>query len=259
MHLDVFDVYCCRSCVFIIYAPRDLYGCSRWIILTLKMTQDTTGCLRCLSMHKLRLDAPRDSYWCSRWPLMQLNVFNVYRCTSCASMHQNNYMDDPLCIWMSDVFWCRSCVFVHQGIYMDGQDDPWCSQMSINAQVVSRCPKTFIWMIKMTLDASGCLVAQVGSWYTKGFKWMLKITYNVAGCLGCLLMNKDAPTYFYGCPQWPLMQLDVLDVYWCTSCVLKRNEIDMDDQCNPWCIWMSWMTIDAQVVSWCTMGFMWML
>ena len=132
MHLDVFDVYCCRSCVFIIYAPRDLYGCSRWIILTLKMTQDTTGCLRCLSMHKLRLDAPRDSYWCSRWPLMQLNFFNAYQCTSCASMHQNNYIDNP-CIWMSDVYWCRSCVFVHQGLYMDGQDDPWCSQMSINA------------------------------------------------------------------------------------------------------------------------------
>ena len=183
---------------------------------------------------------------------MQLDVLDVYGCLRWASKQ----LDDL------EVYWCISCALIHQDIYMDDQDFPWWSWMywmSIEAQFVPRCTKTFIWMIKMTLDASGCLVAQVGSWYTKGFKWMLKITYNVAGCLGCLLMNKDAPTYFYGCPLWPLMQLDVLDVYWCTSCVLKRNEIDMDDQCNPWCIWMSWMTIDAQVVSWCTMGFMWML
>ena len=173
----------------------------------------------CLLVQKLCLCAPRVIYGWSRWPLMQPDV---YQCISCALMHQDIYMDDQDFLWSS-----------------------WMSWMSINAQVVARCPKTFIWMIKMTLDASGCLVAQVGSWCTKVFKWMLKITRNVDGCLGCLSMNKDAPTYFYGCPLWPLMQLDVLDVYRCTSCVLKHNEIDMDmDLCGC----LRWPSMQLDVI-----------
>ena len=197
------------------------------------MTLYASGCLWCLLLQKLCLCAPRDIYGCSRWPLMQLDV---YQCISCALMHQDIYMDDQDFLWSN-----------------------WMSWMCINTQVVARCTKTLIWMIKISLDASGFLVAQVVSYCMKGFIWMLKITLDVAGCLECLSMHKfclEAPTYFYECPTWPLMQLDVFQ---CTSCVLKYNEIDMDDQCDPWCNLMSWMTIDAQVVSWYTKGFIWML
>ena len=124
------------------------------------------------------------------------------------------------------------------------------------------------------------------SWCIKGFIWMLKMALNVAGCLGCLSMHKlclDTPTYFYGCPTWPSMQLDV---YQCTSCALKQRDwygssrwllmhLDVLDECTScvlmhqgiymdakdylqWC-WMSWMSINAQVVSWCTNTFLWRL
>ena len=61
---------------------------------------------------------------------MQLDVLDVYRHTSFALMYQ--------------------------GIYMDAQDDPQCSWMSwtsIDVQVVPCCTNTFLWMLKMTLDA----------------------------------------------------------------------------------------------------------
>ena len=51
------------------------------------------------------------------------------------------------------------------------------------------------------------------------------------------------------------MLLDVLDVYWCTSCALILQHISMDPQDDPWCRWMS---IDALVVPWCTNTFKWM-
>ena len=55
------------------------------------------------------------------------------------------------------------------------------------------------------------------------------------------------------------MQLDVLDVCRCTTFVLMHKKTDMDDQGDPWCIWISWMSIDIQGVSRCTKGFIWML
>ena len=124
-----------------------------------------------------------------------------------------------------DVYWCTSCVKMHQGIHMDAQDDPrwsWMSPMSRVAQVVTRCTKGFIWMLKMTMDA--------------------------AGCLGCLSMHKlslDALTHFYQCSWWPSLQLDVLDVYQCTSCAMMHQHIFMDAQDDPGCSWLLKMTLDA--------------
>ena len=40
-------------------------------------------------------------------------------------------------------------------------------------------------------------------------------------------------------------EVDVLDVYQCTHCVLIQQNIYMDDQDDPW--W-SWMSIYEQVV-----------
>ena len=196
------------------------------------MTLDASGCLRCLLMYKLSLDAPRDSYGWSRWPLMELDVL-VYLCTSCALMHQHIFMDaedDPQCTWMS-----------------------W---MSINVAWYLICLSKLL----MTLDAAGCLDAQV-----------------VTSC-----------TYGYGCSRWQSMQLDVLDVYQCTSCPLMHQHKlwmlkmilyaagslryllmhklcleapthIMDDQDDLPCSLMSWMSVDAQLLSWCTKRLIWMI
>ena len=74
--------------------------------------------------------------------------------------------------------------------------------------------------------------AQVVSWCTKGLIWMLKMALYAAGCLRYLLMHKlclNALTYF------------------------------MDDQDDLRCSLMSWMSVDAQVVSWCTKRLIWMI
>ena len=164
---------------------------------------------------------------------------------------------------------------MHQGIYMDAKDYHqcgWMTWMSIHAQVVPWCSNTFLWMIKMTLDGAGCLGclsmlinagcldAQVMSWCTKGFIWMLKLTIDAAGCLGCLLMHKlclDAAKHFYGWSKWPSMELDVLDVYLCSSCALMNQHIFMDTEDDPKNSWMSWMSINAHDVLWCCWMF-WM-
>ena len=114
-------------------------------------------------------------------------------------------------------------------------------------------------MLMVTLDAAGCLDAQVVTRCTKGFIWMLKMTMDAAGCLGCLLMHKlslDAPTHFYQCSWWPSLQLDVLDVYQCTSCALMHQHIFIDFQDNPWYIWMCFDVLDCSLMyldaSWST-------
>ena len=88
--------------------------------------------------------------------------------------------------WMSidapDDPWCSWMSWMSiNAPSIDVQDDPWCSWMS--------------WMSTDVQDDSGCLL-------------MVKITLNVAGCFRFFDV--------YWCPQWPLMQLDVLDVYQCT-------------------------------------------
>ena len=84
--------------------------------------------------------------------------------------------------------------------------------------------------------------AQVVPWCTNTFLWMPKMTLDAAGC-----------------SRWPSLQLDVSDVYWHTSFALMHQGIYMDAQDDPWCSWMSWMSIDVQVVPCCTNTFLWML
>ena len=108
--------------------------------------------------------------------------------------------------------------------------------------LVPRCLYV-IWMLKMTLDAARCL----------GCLSMLMMTVDANGCVGCLSMHKlclDAPRLLYWWSRWPSMQLDVLDGYWCTSCVLMYKGVHMDAQDNPWCSWMSWMSIDQGLTQW---------
>ena len=89
-------------------------------------------------------------------------------------------------------------------------------------------------MIKISLDASGFLVAQVVSYCMKGFIWMLKITLDVAGCLECLSI-------------WMCINTQVVA------------------RCTKTLIWMIKISLDAsgflvaQVVSYCMKGFIWML
>ena len=157
------------------------------------MTLDGAGCLGCLSMHKFCLDATKHLYGWSRLPLKQLDVLDVFLCTSCSLMHQNIYWDD--------------------------QDNPhctWVSWMLVVNKLSFEAPLGFIWMPLMQLD-------------------VLDV---------------------YGCPRWPTKQLDVLELHWCIRFALMHQGIYMDDQDDPWCIWMS---IVAQVVSWCTKGFIWTL
>ena len=153
---------------------------------------------------------------------MQLNVLDVCWRTSCVLMHKKIDMDDqgdPWCIWMSiDV----QVVEMHQGIHMDAQDDPqwsWMSPMSRVAQFVTRCTKGFIWILKMSIDA--------------------------AGCLSLHKLYLDAATHFYGWLRWPSMKLDVLDVYLWTSCALMHQHIFMDAEDDTEFSWMSWMSINA--------------
>ena len=153
-------------------------------------------------MHKLCLDAPTHFYGWLRWPLMHLDVLDVY--------------------------WCTSCVKMHQGIHMDAQDDPlwsWMSPMSRVAQFVTRCTKGFIWILKMSIDA--------------------------AGCLSLHKLYLDAATHFYGWLRWPLMELDVLDVYLWTSCALMHQHIIMDAECL-WCPLMHLDVLDVYQCSWWT-------
>ena len=149
----------------------------------------------------------------------------------------------------------------------------------IKAQVVPWCTNTFLWMPKMNLDAAGCSIwpsLQLDVldvyWCSMWFTWMLKMTLDAAGCLGCQSMYNlcsEVPLGFiwmpliqldvldvYGCPRWPTKQLEVLELHWCIHFALMHQGIYMDDQDDPWCIWMS---IVAQVVSRCTKGFIWML
>ena len=65
----------------------------------------------------------------------------------------------------------------------------------------------------------------------------------------------DAPRDLYGCSRWPSLLLDVLDVYQYSSCPLMHQNIFIDAQDDPWYSWMSWMSIDVQVVPWCTNTF----
>ena len=128
-----------------------------------------------------------------------------------------------------DAAGCLGCLSMHQGIYMDAQVGPGCSCMSINVQVVPSCTNTFLWMHKMTHDATGCsglplmqldvlacsLMYQDASGCLSmhilmdaqddpGCSWMLKMTLDAAGCLGCLSMYKlcfAALTHFYVCSR----------------------------------------------------------
>ena len=153
-------------------------------------------------------------------------------CLGCILMHKL-FLDAPRDLygcsrWPSMqldvlvVYQFTSCVLMHKKIDLDDQGDPWCIWMSIDVQVVSRSTKGFIWMLKMTLDE--------------------------AGCLRCLEMHNlwlDAPRDLYGCSRWPLMQLDVLDVYRCTSCALMHQHIFIDFKDNPWYVWMCLDVLDC--------------
>ena len=192
------------------------------------MTIDAAGCLGCLSMHKLSLDAPTHFYQCSWWPSLQLDVLDVYRCTSCALMHQHIFMDaqdDPGCSRMVKMTLnaaeCLGCLSTHKfcldaprdlygcsrwpSMQLDVLDVYWCTSCALlhqhifmDAQDDPRCS----WMLKMALDAAWC-------------------TWVHLDVLGCSLMHLLAAWC-----TW--MQLDVLDVNQCTSCVLMHQHIFID-------------------------------
>ena len=120
-------------CIWMSIVAQVVSWCTKGFMWMLKMTLSAAGCHRYLLMHKLCLNTPTHLCGWLRWPLMRLDVFDVCRCTTCVSMHKKIDRDD--------------------------QDDNWCSWMSwmsIDAKVVPWCSNTFLWMIKMTLDAAGC-------------------------------------------------------------------------------------------------------
>ena len=140
---------------------------------------------------------------------MQLNVLDVYQHTSYALMHQ--------------------------GIFMDAEDDPRCSWMSwtsVDVQVVPCCTNTFLWMLKMTLDAAGCS------------RWPL-MQLDVPGCIlmylvaaRCTLMHLDLL----------FCSLMYLDASGCTNTFLWMPKMTLDAHDDPQCSWMSWMSINTQVL-----------
>merc|ERR1712131_430022 len=93
---------------------------------------------------------------------------------------------------------------------LDAQDDPqcsWMSWMSIDVQVVPCCTNTFIWMLKMALNAAGCsrwplmqldvpgciLMYLVATRCTLMHLDVLACSLmylDASGCLGCLSMHK---------------------------------------------------------------------
>ena len=100
-----------------------------------------------------------------------------------------------------DVYLCTSCSLMHQNIYWDDQDNPhctWVSWMLVVNKLSFEAPLGFIWMPLMQLD-------------------VLDV---------------------YGCPRWPTKQLDVLELHWCIRFALMHQGIYMDDQDDPWCIWI---------------------
>ena len=162
--------------------------------------------------------------WCTRTIIWMIKMtLNEAGCLGCLSMHK-------LCLdatkhlygwprWPSTLYLCTSCSLMHQNIYWDDQDDPHCSWLSWMLVVNKLCfeaPLGIIWMLLTQLDSLDV----------------------------------------YGCPRCPSKQLENLELHWCIHFALMHQCIYMDDQDDPWCIWMS---IVAQVVSRCTKGFIWML
>ena len=133
-------------------------------------------------------------------------------------------------------WWLLSTIKHHLQVSLDVFVLPWCSKMSwmtIDAKVVSWCNKGFIWILKMSLPAAGCLECVL----------MLKLFPDTP--IECILMNLlclHEPRELCTCSRCPLMQLDVLDGF--------------DAQDDPW---HSWMSNNSQVVLWCTETFLWMV
>ena len=128
---------------------------------------------------------------------------------------------------------------MYQWIHMDAQDDIY----------AAKC----LWCLLMhTL----CLDAPKQLYGWSRWPFMHLDVFDVYCCRSCVLMHQG--TYIYGYSRWPSMLVDVLVAYSCTSCVLMHQGIYMDAQDDTWCSWMSWMSIDAQVVPWCTNTFYWM-
>ena len=193
------------------------------------MWLNISNCFLIQNLQKNCMDAQNDSwmslmtigelvvpwcYTCSRWPLMQQDVLDVFGC-SCWSSMQLDVLDVFQCLQ-----WLLCC---------------WMSWMSIDAQFVLICTKTFICKIKITLDVAWCLEwltmhklrphcswmswisidAQFVSWCTYRIVWLHKMSPYLAGCLWCLLMillYLDAPRELGICFRWTTMLLDVLDV-----------------------------------------------
>ena len=179
MELDVLDVCRCTSFALMqqnIYMDDQDYPWSSWMSWMYFYAQVVPWCTKTfIGMIKITLIAP-GCLGCWLW-------------TSWVLKHHWDLYGCPWCSWMS---WMSMDVQVAQvgcsrwpWMQLHDQDDPRCSWMSwmfIDTQVLPWCTKGFIWMLKMTLIAAGCL-----------------------GCLSILKLSLDAPKHFYWCSRWPLI------------------------------------------------------
>ena len=204
-------------------------GCLSMLI----MSSDAAGCHGCLSMLMMTLDAAlcldaQVVTRCTKGFIWMLKMtIDAAGCLGCLSMHM-------LCLDAPTHFYgCPRWPWMQ----LDAQDNPWCSWMSwmsINTQVLPWCTKGFIWMLKMTLDAAGCL-----------------------GCLSMYKLCLVAPTHFYGCSRWPLMQLDAQDGPQCGFMYLGASWCTWLQLDVPRCIlmyllvaWCTWMQLDVLAWGW---------